>query len=224
MKLVIVIVFSVFTSLFLTSSAQTCSSYSFTNNEKFSTCRDLPQLSAYLHWTYDSSTQKLDIAYRHTGVTSTSTWVAWALNPGGSLSNAMIGAQALVAIPAANGSVKAYTSPIADTSTQLQEGSLSFGVSGLNATYSNNEVIIFASLNLTGLGTSVIHTWQDGGVSGSTPQSHSMNSANLEARETLNLVSGESQAGSSGSSLRRRRNVSSDLQTFFFSFFYKFGE
>ncbi|KAF7840540.1 cytochrome b561 and DOMON domain-containing protein [Senna tora] len=203
------IAFSVLATLFFTSSAQTCLSQTFTNNQKYSTCRDLSHLNSYLHWTYNESTARLDIAYRHGGVTSADKWVAWALNPTGSLGSAMVGAQSLVAVPQSNGSYTAYTSPITSYGTQLQEGDLSFAVSGLSVTYENSEVTLFASLTLTGVSTSVIHTWQDGAMSGSTPQSHdtTSGSANLLSKETLDLVSGQAQAGGSGSSLRRRRNV-----------------
>ncbi|XP_054776507.1 cytochrome b561 and DOMON domain-containing protein At4g17280-like [Prosopis cineraria] len=206
-----VLAFSVLISLFLASSAQTCGSLAFPSsapNTVFSTCRDLPHLSSYLHWTYEQSTGKLDVAYRHTGISSGNKWVAWAVNPTGSASAAMPGAQALVAIVGSDGTAKAHTSPISGYSTTLQSANLSFPVSSLTATYANSEVIIFATLTLSGGVSSMIHTWQVGDVSGSTPQTHSMNSDNVNAKETLNLVSGESQgAGGSANSLRRRRNV-----------------
>ncbi|XP_028755026.1 cytochrome b561 and DOMON domain-containing protein At4g17280 [Neltuma alba] len=201
---------SILISLFLTSSAQTCKTLSFpssASNRVFSTCRDLPYLSSYLHWTYQQSTGKLEVAYRHSRVSS-NRWVAWALNPTGSASAAMIGAQALVAIVGSDGTAKAHTSPISSLGTTLQAANLSFPVSGLTATYENNEVIIFATLTLNGRASSMIHTWQEGAVSGSTPQGHAMISDNTNAKETLNLVSGESQgAGGSANSIRRRRNT-----------------
>ncbi|KAI9124103.1 hypothetical protein K1719_005403 [Acacia pycnantha] len=175
-------------------------------NRSFSTCRDLSPSSSYLHWTYDQSTGKLDVAYRHSGVT-TGKWVAWALNPTGSASAAMPGAQALVAFVASNGTATAHTSPISGYSTTLAQGDLSFQVPDLTVTYQESEVIIFATITLSGGVSSMIHTWQEGVLSGSTPQAHDM-SNNLNFKETLNLVSGESQgAGGSANSLRRRRNT-----------------
>ncbi|XP_028755027.1 cytochrome b561 and DOMON domain-containing protein At4g17280-like [Neltuma alba] len=179
--------FSVLTTLFLTSSAQNCTNYTFNSSRVFSRCRDLPHLSSHLHWTFNQSTGQLDIAYRHGGINSTNKWVAWALNPTGSVSAAMPGAQALVAI-LQNGTTRAYTSPISSYATSLQAGNLSFPVSGLAATYQNREIIIFATLTLNGGASSMIHTWQEGVVSGSTPQAHSMSSDNTNAKETLNLV------------------------------------
>lgn len=200
----------VLSSIILTSSAQTqsCKNQTFSNNKAFTTCRDLPQLTSYLHWSYDETSGKLDIAYIHTGITATNRWVAWAINPSSTLDPAMIGAQALVAIPQASGSPKAYTSNIVDTSTRLQEGSISYPVSGLSATYQNNEVTIFATLTLPNGTTTLVHVWQDGVLSSdSTPQEHSHESSHQNSKEVLDLVSGTSQAASGIGSRQRRRNT-----------------
>ncbi|KAL2339256.1 hypothetical protein Fmac_013702 [Flemingia macrophylla] len=196
---------SVLCCVFVTSSAQTCRNQTF-SNRVFATCRDLPQLTAYLHWTYDEASGKLDIAFKHAGITSTNRWVAWAINPRNSLDPAMIGAQALVAIPQANGSPRAYTSSIASTATQLEEGSISYPVEGLSATYQNNEVTIFATLTLPNGTTSLVHVWQDGPLSGSTPQEHSHETSHQNSKETLNLISGSS-TQASGNSRQKRRNT-----------------
>ncbi|TKY53946.1 integral to membrane [Spatholobus suberectus] len=190
----------------VTSSAQTCRNQTFSNNKVFTTCRDLPELTAYLHWTYEQASGKLDIAFRHAGITSTNRWVAWALNPRNNMDSAMIGAQALVAIPQTSGSPRAYTSSVESTSTQLEEGTISYPVSGLSATYQNNEVTIFATLTLPNGTTSLLHVWQDGTVSGSTPQEHSHESSHQNSREMLDFLSGSStQAG--GNSRQKRRNT-----------------
>lgn len=200
----------VLSSIILTSSAQTqsCKNQTFSNNKAFTTCRDLPQLTSYLHWSYDETSGKLDIAYIHTGITATNRWVAWAINPSSNLDPAMIGAQALVAIPQAGASPKAYTSNIVDTSTRLQEGTISYPVSGLSATYQNNEVTIFATLTLPNGTTSLVHVWQDGVLSSdSTPLEHSHESSHQNSKEVLDLVSGTSQAASGIGSRQRRRNT-----------------
>lgn len=133
----------------------------------------------------------------------------------------MIGAQALVAIPQSSGAPKVYTSPISGYNTQLAEGNISYSPSGLTGTYQNNELTIYATLTLPNGTTSLVHLWQDGPVSGSTPQVHGQDPSNLNAKETLNLVSGTSQGGgSSGNSLRRRRNVSSLLSQSYVSLFW----
>ncbi|KAE9609529.1 hypothetical protein Lal_00006268 [Lupinus albus] len=209
-----VLLLSVLSCVLLTSSyavAQTCRSHSFSNNNVFATCRDLPQLTSYLHWTYDQNSGKLDIAFRHDGITSTDRWVAWAINPKNVLDPAMIWAQAVVAILQSNGTTRVYTSSIGSTTTQLQEGSISYDVTGLSATYENNEVTIFATLTLPNGTTSLVHLWQDGALSSSSsiPQQHYQNPSHLSSKETLDLVSGQTQAraSSSGTSRQRRRNT-----------------
>ncbi|XP_027333991.1 cytochrome b561 and DOMON domain-containing protein At4g17280-like [Abrus precatorius] len=202
MRLVLAI--SVLSSLLLTTSAQTCQSQTFTNNKVYTSCRDLPQLTSYLHWTYNQNTGSLDIAFRHTGISSTDRWVAWAINPSNNLNNAMMGAEALVAVLQSSGAPRAYTSHIAGYTTTLAEGNISYPHSGLTATHQGSEVTIYATLTLPSGTTNLVHLWQDGPVSGSTPGIHDRNPANLGAKESLNLVSGTSQAGSNGNSLRRR--------------------
>ncbi|XP_014505895.1 cytochrome b561 and DOMON domain-containing protein At5g47530 [Vigna radiata var. radiata] len=201
-----VLAFCVFSSVVVTSSAQTCRNQTF-SNRLFTTCRDLPQLTAYLHWTYDQGSGKLDIAFVHAGITSTNRWVAWAINPRNTLDPAMIGAQALVAIPqSSNGGPRVYTSSITSTSTQLEESEISYPVSGLSVTYENNEVTIFATLTLSNDTTSLVHVWQDGTLSGTTPQEHSHETSHQNSKETLNLLSGSS-TQVTGNSRQRRRNT-----------------
>ncbi|KAL2341371.1 hypothetical protein Fmac_009311 [Flemingia macrophylla] len=204
----LVLAMSLLSSLLLTSSAQTaCSSQTFTNNKVFTSCRDLPHLTSYLHWTFDQSTGKLELAFRHSGITQADRWVSWAINPNNNQNSAMIGAQALVAISQSSGAPTVYTSSISGYSTQLPEGNISYAHSGLSATRENSEITIYATLTLPNGTTTLVHLWQDGPLSGSTPQSHATASANLQSKESLDLLSGSSQAGSSGGSLRRRRNV-----------------
>ncbi|KAK2394286.1 cytochrome b561 and DOMON domain-containing protein [Trifolium repens] len=208
MFLVSILITTLFTKTTF-SQTQTCLSQTFNNNEKFTSCRDLPQLTSYLHWTYNQNTGKLDIAFRRTGLTSTNNrWVAWAINKNDDLTSSMTGAQALVAIPQSNGSPKAYTSSIANAGTSLTESNISYSHSRLSATHSTNgEVTIYATINLP-IGTAtLVHLWQDGAMSGSTPLQHDMNAANQQSKERLDLLSGTTQQGSSGGSLSRRRNT-----------------
>uniref|UniRef100_A0A7N0VC30 Cytochrome b561 and DOMON domain-containing protein n=1 Tax=Kalanchoe fedtschenkoi TaxID=63787 RepID=A0A7N0VC30_KALFE len=187
-------------------SAQTCGTYKFSNNAIFTSCNDLPVLNSYLHWTYDDSTRKANIAYRHTGV-STSQWVAWAINP--SASN-MIGCQALVAYHNSTGAVTAYTSPITSYRTTLSQGDLSFPVTGLTASYSasTSEMIIFATIELPSATTTVNQVWQVGPMTGDTPQIHSTSGDNVKSMSTIDFLSGQSTGGSGstglGSRIRKR--------------------
>ncbi|KAK7262096.1 hypothetical protein RJT34_29656 [Clitoria ternatea] len=199
----------VLSCVFVTSSAQTqtCKSQTFSNNKVYANCRDLPQLTSYLHWNYDRASGNFDIAFRHGDITSTNKWVAWGINPKNDLGRAMIGAQALVAIIPSTGTPTAHTTSIADTNTQLQEGTIRYPVSGLSAAYENKEVTIFATLTLPNDTTSLVHVWQDGTLSGSTPQEHSHIDGHQDSKQLLDLVSGSTQASSSGNSRQRRRNT-----------------
>ncbi|XP_057432886.1 cytochrome b561 and DOMON domain-containing protein At5g47530-like [Lotus japonicus] len=184
------VLFVSFSSLLLTSSAQTCNEHTFPNNKVFSNCTDLPQLSSFFHWTYEQATGKLDLAFRHAQIPLTNRWVAWAISPNtlGNLKNYMVGAQALVAIIDSNGATKAYTSSISNYRTVLEKGEISYPNTGLMATYKNNEVTIFATLTLPNHIGSIVHLWQDGPLSGPVPQVHSLDAPHINSKQFLHLV------------------------------------
>ncbi|KAK9133022.1 hypothetical protein Scep_012550 [Stephania cephalantha] len=188
-------------SLFLSASAQTCRSTTFANRI-YSACNDLPVLNSFLHWNYEASNRTVSLAYRHR--ISSRKWVAWAINPTG---RGMIGAQALVAFQQSDGSMTAYTSPISGYGTQLQRGNLSFEVPDITAETMNNEIIVYATLRLPGNSASVNQVWQEGALSGNSPQIHEMNPANRQATGTIDFQSGQS-AGSGNTDPRlKRKNV-----------------
>ncbi|CAA3010988.1 cytochrome b561 and DOMON domain-containing At5g47530-like [Olea europaea subsp. europaea] len=197
-----VLISCVLLSFCLSSSAQSCAKYNFASNQVFSSCNDLPYLNSFLHWNYDSSSKTVRMAYRHAVVTG-SKWVAWAINP---RSQGMVGAQALVAFQKSDGTMRAYTAPITGYQTRLQEGDLSFPVSDLSAVYSKNEIIIFATLKLENLTSTVNQVWQDGPLSGDAPAMHPTSGSNVRSAGTLNLLSGESRttAGASNSQTKKR--------------------
>ncbi|KAF3565933.1 hypothetical protein DY000_02013726 [Brassica cretica] len=123
-------------------------------------------------------------------------WVAWAVNP---TSTGMVGAQAIVAYPQPDGSVRAYTSPVSSYQTSLREGDLSFNVSELSATYQNNEMIIFATLSLpVSNGGNMNTVWQDGSLSGTILLPHPTSGNNIRSVSTLNLLSAASGGGGAG--------------------------
>lgn len=204
----IFIALSVLVSLSSFSHAQTCSTYKFTSNQVFNSCSDLPYLNAFLHWTFDQSTGKLQMAYRHTSASS-SNWVSWAINPDVSqVQAAMPGAQALYAIPQTNGVATVYTSPISGYGTTLANGSLSYDVTGLAAEVQNSEVIIYATWTLPTNASTILQVWQEGPVSNGAPKQHGSDPANLGAKGTLDLLSGQTTSTGGGSSTVRKRNVS----------------
>ncbi|XP_050205678.1 cytochrome b561 and DOMON domain-containing protein At5g35735-like [Mercurialis annua] len=183
------------------SSAQLCRSSSFSGNQNFATCNDLPQLNAYLHWNYYPSTMSADVAFRRTG-TTTNNWVAWGLNPTG---QQMVGSQTILAFLDSTGKPTAYPTFIDSYSPTMQRGNLSFGVSNVRAEYLNNEMIIFASLQLDNSLVNTNQIWQVGTMTGSIFNPHAMDIANRAAVGTINFAAGTAVAGTAPSS--RKKNV-----------------
>ncbi|XP_059318339.1 cytochrome b561 and DOMON domain-containing protein At4g17280-like [Lycium ferocissimum] len=196
---------SILLTLATSSYAQECLSHQFRSNSVFSTCNPLPVLNSFLHWTYHPDNHTVDLAYRH-GNVANSDWVAWALNLGG---QGMVGAQCLVAFRNSSGQIHAYTSPISAYSTQLSEGPLNFRVPRISAEFVNNEMIIFATLELPTGRTSFNQVWQNGPVSQGALQVHSQTGDNMRSTGTVDFVSGQTSGGGgiSAGSRQRRRNT-----------------
>lgn len=171
--------------LVYSSSAQTCSNYTFSTNQVFNSCVALPVLQAHLHWNYIPSTRSIEIAYR---ATQTSTgWIAWAINPTGT---GMVGSQAIVAFQKSDGSMRAYTTAITSYRPSMQPGALSFQVSNISATYADNEMAIFAVVGPLNNGTTVNHVWQAGSsVANDIPQMHPLSGANIQSMGKMDFLS-----------------------------------
>ncbi|KAK4492950.1 hypothetical protein RD792_000277 [Penstemon davidsonii] len=121
----------------------------------------------------------------------------------------MLGAQCLVALSNSSGQIHAYTSPISDYNTRLQEGPLSFAVPRIEAEFTNNEMIIYATIQLPSGRTSFTHVWQYGDVSGTTPGAHVTSGENLRSIGVIDFASGTSvdTGSTSGGSRDRNRNI-----------------
>lgn len=196
--------------LFASSYAQNCPPYTFSNGNLYTACTTLPVLNAFLHWNYHQNNHTINIAYRHLEVTA-SNWVAWSLNLDRS---GMEGAQSLVAFFNSTGSIHAYTSPIANYGTTLQEGPLSFPVPSIAAEFAgNNQIIIYATIELPAGRTSFTQVWQHGDVSGNTPLRHPTSGDNMRSVATIDFATGATSGtgAASGGSRQRKRNVSITL-------------
>lgn len=191
------------TLIFSTTTAQLCKTHTFTNNQQFASCVDLPVLNSFLHWTYDPNNRTARIAFRATGVTS-SNWVAWALNPTGS---GMIGAQALVAYTNSTSGVAAHTSSVTSTGTTLAPSSLSFPVPNISAAMiAGGEMVIFATIRPPA--TKVNQVWQVGPLSNGAPSQHSLTGGNARSMGSIDFMSGQTtSSGSDASSRQRKRNI-----------------
>ncbi|XP_047333127.1 auxin-induced in root cultures protein 12-like [Impatiens glandulifera] len=170
-------------SLISPALSLTCSSQKFSNNKVFNQCVDLPTLNAYLHWTYTKSV--LSIAYIAPPALSNG-WIAWAINPTG---KGMIGAQALLASKASNGSLTVQTYNITSYSGIVQS-KIAFDVTDLTAEHSGEDFQIFATLALPEKLTTINQVWQAGGVvTNGMPAIHSFGPQNLQSTGMLNLIS-----------------------------------
>lgn len=123
----------------------------------------------------------------------------------------MIGAQAIVAFQRSDGTMEAYTSPITSYGTQLAKGNLSFVASDVSASYANNEMVVYATLELPFNTTSVHQVWQDGPLFGNIPGIHATTGPNLQSFGNLDFLSGKIAAatGAGINARARMRNVSS---------------
>ncbi|KAI9077254.1 hypothetical protein K1719_040825 [Acacia pycnantha] len=126
---------------------QACESYKFPNTTNFLACNDLPVLDSSLHWTYHPSSNSIDVAFKKNNA-NYKRWIAWAINP---TSTGHGGLSGVCCFPEVDGTMAAYTSPIASYGTTLEEGSLSFEVHGVSASFEDGTVILYASFQLQGI-------------------------------------------------------------------------
>jgi hypothetical protein len=186
--------------------AASCSSENFSQNRLYTTCNDLPYLSSSLHFSYDSTTGNLSLAFVSTPG-SPSGWVAWAINPTGS---GMKGSQTLIAFKQPNGSMVVKTYDISGYA--IEESAISYKTSDLSAEYgSDGKIRMFANV-VVGKGVSTLNqVWQVGAsVTSGVPDQHAMKSDNMASVGKLDLVKGvSSSTGSSGAAPSdKKKNVS----------------
>lgn len=167
-------------------SSSSCHNYTFSSNRLFTSCTHLPSLEAHLHWSYTPTlSQTVSIAYRAKQVPKG--WIAWAINP---TSTGMVGSQALVAFLSPNGSMRAYTTPIASYNPSMLPANITLPISNISSEYVGNEMIIYAAVGPLQNGTLVNHVWQAGAsVSSNIPQIHSTSLPHLQSMGTINFLS-----------------------------------
>ncbi|KAI3457745.1 hypothetical protein Pfo_014408 [Paulownia fortunei] len=179
------LLFNILVSVFVISSALTCSNNTLSPNRVFNSCTDLPYLGAHLHWSYIPSLRKVSIAYRARQISEG--WIAWAINPTGT---GMVGSQALVAFHNANGSMTVYPTSITSYNPSMLPAVLSFQVSNISAEYKNNDMTIYAVVGPLENGTIVNHVWQAGSsVSSNIPQIHSTSPPHLQSMGKIDFQS-----------------------------------
>ncbi|XP_042509131.1 cytochrome b561 and DOMON domain-containing protein At3g25290-like [Macadamia integrifolia] len=145
----------VFPFLFLQSNPShslTCSSQKFSGNRVYNQCNDLPELSSFLHWTYDSSNSSLKIAFV-AAPAKTGGWVAWEINP---KALAMLGSQALIAYEAA-GKMTVKTFDV--SSYKIAPSKIAYEMSDMEAENADGTFTIFATIALPAKMTTINQVW-----------------------------------------------------------------
>ncbi|XP_021807150.1 auxin-induced in root cultures protein 12-like [Prunus avium] len=179
--------FSSFLTLLVSpAQAVTCTSQAFNNNKLYSSCTDLPFLSSYLHWTYNTSNSSLSIAFVSMPSQSDG-WVAWGINP---TSTKMAGAQILLAYNTDSGIPTVKTFNISSY-TSVVPGKLSFDIWDISSEFSNGTFKIFAAVKVPKNEKSVNQVWQVGpGVNQTSgfPDKHDIVGPNLKSFQTLYLA------------------------------------
>ena len=187
----------------------TCSSQKFTKNQVYSDCLDLPSLSSYLHFSYDSSNTTLSIAFIATPSKS-SGWIAWAINPKAS---AMAGSQSLVAYKNSTTGVAVVQTYDVSSYKSIVPKDLSFEVWDKTAeSRTDGSLAIFAKIkvpaDLAASGT-INQVWQVGPGVGADGilEKHDFATANLQSKGTLDLKNGQSSSSSGGDTRVKKKNV-----------------
>ncbi|MFQ6619528.1 hypothetical protein Gotur_001297 [Gossypium turneri] len=202
--------FTFWTLLISPAVSLTCSTQKFNKNQVFSTCIDLPSLSSYLHFTYDSPIATLSVAFVATPPKSGG-WIAWAINP---KATGMVGSQALVAYKNFTTGVPVVRTYDISSYSSIVPKDLSFAVWDKTAeSRSDGSLVIFAKIKVTAdLAASgkINQVWQAGpGVGdGGMLVKHEFAAANLQSKGTLDLKNGHTSGSSGGDTTIKKKNIS----------------
>ncbi|TYI73069.1 hypothetical protein E1A91_D07G104700v1 [Gossypium mustelinum] len=170
----------------------TCSTQKFNKNQVFSTCIDLPSLSSYLHFIYDSPITTLSVAFVATPPKSGG-WIAWAINP---KATGMVGSQALVAYKNSTTGVPVVRTYDISSYSSIVPKDLSFAVWDKTTAESRSDgsLVIFAKIKVTA----------DLAASGKINQ---FAAANLQSKGTLDLKNGHTSGSSGGDTTIKKKNI-----------------
>ncbi|KAK8541614.1 hypothetical protein V6N12_014242 [Hibiscus sabdariffa] len=187
----------------------TCSGQKFTKNQVFSTCLDLPSLSSYLHFSYDSSNTTLSVAFIATP-SKPGGWVAWAINP---KATGMAGSQALVAYKNSTTGLSVVRTFDISSYSSIVAKDLSFEVWDKTAeSRTDGSLAIFAKIKIPAdlaSGGEINQVWQIGpgvGADG-TLVKHEFAAANLQSKGTLDLKNGHTSSVSGGDTRTKNKNI-----------------
>ncbi|XP_050206675.1 cytochrome b561 and DOMON domain-containing protein At3g25290-like [Mercurialis annua] len=211
------VLITAFSLLILQATSQTCKSQKNSGNNLYANCVDLPSLTSYLHYTFDSSNSTLSVAFL-ASPPSPNGWIAWGINP---TATGMAGTQALVAYKDSKGALTVKTFNISSytVATVVQE-KLSFEVWDTRAEEVSGGRRLFAKIKvpaeLAAKGA-VNQVWQVGPAVDDTDKGvlrpHAMGGPNFNSKGSLSLstsaVSGSGGGGGGGGvdSRTKKRNI-----------------
>ncbi|KAL3328273.1 hypothetical protein AABB24_035746 [Solanum stoloniferum] len=214
------------------STSLTCSSQTFSANNRFTNCTDLPSLKSFLHWTFDSAKSTLSVAFLASPA-SPDGWIAWGINP---VAPAMVGTQSFIAFKDSKGvmTVKTYN---LTSYKSITESKLMYNVLDSKAESADGVMKIFATLELPANTKTVNQVWQVGSaVTDGRPGIHKFEPDNLKSKGILDLATSgggdgdkktnaTSSSASSGQSGNETGGSSRILntETTFFAFLFLFG-
>ncbi|RRT43814.1 hypothetical protein B296_00044440, partial [Ensete ventricosum] len=182
------------------AAASGCSSMAFSSNRVYAACIDLPRLSSSLHWSYDTASATLSLAFVAPPA-GPEGWVSWAINPSG---GGMVGCQTLIAFRQPNGVMGLKTYNITKYGP-IAEGPIEFETSDMAAEQSGGVMRLFAKMKLPAGMTEVKQAWQVGSaVANGVPQKHDFKPDNLQSLGQLDLIKGSISVAGGGTAARNK--------------------
>ncbi|KAG7543251.1 Cytochrome b561/ferric reductase transmembrane [Arabidopsis thaliana x Arabidopsis arenosa] len=197
------------------SQSSSCSSQTFSGVRSYPHCLDLPDLKAFLHYSYDASNTTLAVVFS-APPSKPGGWIAWAINP---KSTGMAGSQALVASKDPKTGVASVTTLNIVSYSSLVPSKLSFDVWDVKAEEAANDggaLRIFAKVKVPAdlaANGKVNQVWQVGpGVSNGRIQPHDFSGPNLNSLGPLDLTGATtgvpvSGGGGAGNFRIHKRNI-----------------
>lgn len=196
------------------SVSQTCKSQTFSGDKTYPYCLDLPQLKAFLHFSYDKPNTTLAVVFS-APPSKPGGWVSWAINP---QAIGMAGAQTLVAYKDPNKGVAVVKTLNISSYSTIVPSKLAFEVWDMRAeeeaSGDGGTLRIFARIkvpsDLAAKGK-VNQVWQVGpGVSPEGKiEKHDFDAPNLSSKGLLDLSGNNSGGGGGGEgdSRVKKRNI-----------------
>ncbi|VVA98392.1 unnamed protein product [Arabis nemorensis] len=193
------------------SVSQTCKSQTFSGDKSYPHCLDLPQLKAFLHYSYDPANTTLAVVFS-APPSKPGGWIAWAINP---KSTGMVGAQTLVAYKDPDNGVAVVKTLNISSYSSLTPSKLAFDVWDMKAEEASRSLRIFARIKVPAdlaANGKVNQVWQVGpelGPGGMIGK-HDFDPPNLDSKGPLDIT-GDNSGGvisdGEGDSKVKKRNI-----------------